>query len=98
MRGSARGDQPDDAQDQSAHDEIAADAGLSVAAEEYPVRKNDRALARALERSDEMEEEGVVAVLRGRDPVLEAAALVVVWIEAVRPRLGRERGIWRRRS
>ena len=40
-----------------------------------------------------MEEKSVVAVLRRRDAILEALELVVCGIEAVAPRLGRERRI-----
>jgi len=73
--------------DQAAPDQVAADGCFAVAPEEHPVRENDRAPAGALERGDEMEEEGVVAVLRRWDAVLEAAKRVVRGIEAVRPGL-----------
>ena len=86
--------QPDDALDEPAADEVAADVGLAVAAEEHAVGQDDGALAAAgLERLDEVQEEGVVAVSGGRDAVLETPELVVGGVEAVGPRLGRERRI-----
>ncbi len=85
--------QADDPLDEPVPDEIAADVGLLVAAEEHPVREDDRALSGALERRDQVEEERIIAVLRRRDAVLEAPELVVCWIEAVRPGLGGKRGI-----
>ena len=47
---------------------FAADGGLGVAAEEHAVGEDDGAPAGALERVDDVEEEGVVAVLRRAGP------------------------------
>ena len=58
-----------------------------------PCGQDDRALARALERLDQVQQEGVVAVLGRRDAVLEAAELVVGRVEAAGPGLGGERRI-----
>jgi hypothetical protein len=58
----------------------------SVAAEQHAVGQDDRALAGALERLDQVQQEGVVAVLGRRDAVLEAAELVVGRVEAAGPR------------
>ena len=49
--------------------------------------------ARALEAGEDVEQEGVVAVLLGRDAELEAMELVSLRVEAVAPRLGGERWI-----
>ena len=84
------GRQADDALDVAAPDDLAADGRLGAAPEEDAVRKNDRAFARALQAGEDVEEEGVVAVFRGRDAVVEAAELVFGGIEAVAPRLGGE--------
>ena len=85
--------QADDALDVAAPDDLAADVGLGAAAEQHAVRQDDRALAGALEAGEDVEQKGVVAVLRRRDAELEALELVVGRVEAVAPRLGRERRI-----
>ena len=84
------GGQTDDPLDEAAPDQLAADAGLAGAAEQHAVGQDDGAPTGALERGDEMQQEGVVAVLRRRDAVVEAPEGVVRGVEAVRPRLGRE--------
>jgi len=82
--------QPDDALDEPAPDKVAADVGLPVAAEQHAMRQDDRALARRLQGLDQVQQEGVVAVLRRRHTVLEAPELVVLWVQSVGPGLGRE--------
>jgi len=57
------------------------------------VGQNDRALALALERLDEVQQKGVIAVLGGRDAVLETVELVVGGVEPVRPGFGGKRRI-----
>ena len=57
------------------------------------MRQNDRAFAGALERGEDVQQEGVVAVLLRRDAELEAAVLVIGRVEAVAPGLGGERRI-----
>ena len=64
--------------------------GLGVAAEQHAVRQDDRRLAGALERLEDVQQEGVVAVLLGRRAELEAAVVV---LQPVAPRLDRERRI-----
>ena len=64
--------QADDALDVAAPDDLPADVGLGVAAEEHAMRENDRAFARALEAGEDVQQKGVVAVLRGRNAELEA--------------------------
>ena len=66
------GRQADDALDVAAPDDLAADGRLGAAPEEHAVRENDRAFARALQGGEDVQQEGVVAVLRGRDAVVEA--------------------------
>ena len=56
------------------------------------MRKNDRAFAVALERGEDMQQEGVVAIFLRRDAEGEAVVKVVSRVEAIAPRLGRE---WR---
>ncbi|KAF5035102.1 hypothetical protein DSECCO2_589160 [anaerobic digester metagenome] len=71
-------------------DEVPADIGLLIAAEEHPVREDDRALPGALERRDQVEEKRIIAVLRRRDAILKAFELVVLRVEPVRPGFGGE--------
>ena len=92
------GRQADDALDVAAADDVLADVGLGAAAEQHAVGQNDRAFAGALERSEDVQQEGIVAVLRRRDAELEAAVLVVGRVEAVAPRLEWRTADWRRRS
>jgi len=87
------GRQADDAFDLTAADDFAADVGFRVAAKQDTVRENDRPFAGALERSQQVEEEGVVAVLGGRDAEGETAVQVIGRVETVAPRLGGERRI-----
>ena len=87
------GGQADEALEQAAPDELAADSGLLVATKQDAVGQDDRALAGALERGDEMEEEGVIAVLGRGDTVLEALVGVVGRIKTAGPGFGREGGI-----
>ena len=54
------------------------------------MRQDDRRLAGALERLEDVQQEGVVAVLLRRPAELEAAVLV---LQAVAPRLDRERRV-----
>ena len=82
------GGQADDALDVALADEVAADVGLGIAAEQHAVRQNARALAGALERADDVQEVGVVALLAGRRAEgLEALVGVVERIEAGAPAL-----------
>ena len=82
------GGQADDALDVALADEVAADVGLGVAAEQHAVRKDARAFAGALERADDVQQVGVVALLGGRHAEgLEALVGVVERIEAGAPAL-----------
>ena len=60
------GGQADDALDVALADEVAADVGLGIAAEQDAVRQDARALPGALERADDMQQVGVVALLARR--------------------------------
>ena len=55
--------QADDALEVAALDELLADDGLSIAAEENAVRQNARAFAGALQRAEDVQQVGVVALL-----------------------------------
>ena len=80
------GRQADDALDQPAADQVAADVGFLVAAEEDAVGQDDGRLARALERLDQVQHEGVVAVLgRGHAEAVEAPEFVVFRVDAAGP-------------
>ena len=71
------GRQSDDALDVALPDDALADRRLGAAPEQYAVGVNHRALAGALEAREDVQQEGVVAVLLGRDAVLEAAIEIV---------------------
>ena len=72
------GGQADDALDVALADQVLADVGLGVAPEEHAVRQDARALAGALERADDVQQIGVIALLGGRHAeVLEALVGVV---------------------
>ena len=60
------GGQTDDALDVALADEVAADLRFGIAAEEHAMRQDARAFARALERADDMQQVGVIALLGGR--------------------------------
>jgi hypothetical protein len=62
------GGQADDALDVALADQVAADVGLGVAPEQHAVRQDAGALAGALERADDVQQVGVVALLGGRVP------------------------------
>ncbi len=82
------GGQADDALDVALAHQGAADVGLGVAAEQHAVRQDAGALAGALERADDVQQVGVVALLGGRRAEgLEALVGVVERIEAGAPAL-----------
>ena len=86
--------QADDALDVALAHERAADVGLGVAAEQHAVRQNARAFAGALERADDVQQVGVVALPGGRRAErLEAIVGIVQRIDAVAPALVGERRI-----
>jgi hypothetical protein len=59
------GGHADDALDIAPADEISADVGLGIAPEQDSMRQDARALAGALERTDDVQEVGVVALVVG---------------------------------
>ena len=60
------GGQADDALEVAGADELLADDGLGIAAEEDAVRQDAGGFARALHRADDVQQVGVVALLRRR--------------------------------
>ncbi len=70
------GGQADDALEVAASGRVAADDGLGIAAEEDAVRENARAFARALQRAEDVQQVGVVALLLGRHAPGEALEAV----------------------
>ena len=88
------GGQADDALDVSLADQVAADVGLGIAAKQHAVRQDARAFAGALERADDVQQVGVVALLGGRRAEgLEALVRVVERIDAGAPAFVGERRI-----
>jgi len=77
--------QADDSLDQAALDEVPPNVRIFVAAEENPVGKNDRGLARTLQRPDDVKQERVVAVLWRGNAVFEPFEFVLGRVEAVGP-------------
>ena len=69
--------QSDDALDVALPDDTLADRRLGAAPEQHAVGVNHRALADAREAREDVQQEGVVAVLLGRYTVLEAAIEIV---------------------
>ena len=93
------GRQADDALDVALADQVAADVRLGVAAEQHAVRQDAGALAGALERADDVQQVGVVALLGGRRA--EGLEALVADRAAGRGRCSsacRRRADWRRRS
>ena len=82
----------------AAHEQVLDDVSFGVATEQYAVRQNDSAFAGALERLDDVEQEGVVAVLGRRHAKLKAVELVVLRIESVAPGFDMRMVDWRQRS
>ena len=87
------GGQADDGLDVALANEIAADVGLGIAPEEDAVGQNASALAGALERADDVQQVGVVALLGGRRAEgLETVVRIVLQVDAGAPALVRK---WR---
>ena len=87
------GRQADDAFDIALLDDAGADVRLRATSEQHAVRQNHCRLAGALEALEHVQQKGVVAVLVGRNAVLEASIQVVGCIEAAGPVLVGERWI-----
>ena len=82
------GGQADDALDVALADQGAADVGLGIAPEEHAVRQDARPFAGALQRADDVQQVGVVALLGGRHAEgLEAFVGIVGRVEAGAPAL-----------
>ena len=82
------GRQADDALEVPLAHPRAADVGLGITAHQHAVRQDARALAGALERADEVQQGGIVALPGGRRAEgLEALEGVVQRIDAVTPAL-----------
>ena len=87
------GGQADDALEDAGADELSADDAFRAAAEEHAVGQDAGAFARALERADDVQQVGVVALLGGRLAPDEALEGVVRRREAGGPGLVGERRI-----
>ena len=88
------GGQADDAFDDATLDEVFADDGLGVSAEQHAVGKDAGSLAGALERADDVEEIGVAALLVGWHAVAgETLEGVVLGIKAGGPAFVGERRV-----
>ena len=88
------GRKPDDTLDITAVDDILAYLALGIATEEHTVRQDARALAITLQRTDDVEQEGVIAVLLWRyadaagddrriSVIVDAAAITPTTIDVV---------------
>src|SRR5690606_36004470 len=78
--------QADDALDVALADQVATDIGLGMPSEQYPMRQNACPFARALERADDMQQIGIVALLAGwRAERLEAVIGIVERVDAGAP-------------
>ena len=85
--------QADDALEVAGADELLADDGLGIAAEEHAVRQDAGAFAGALHRADDVQQVGVVALLRRRHAPGEALEGILRGREAGGPGLVGERRI-----
>jgi hypothetical protein len=66
-------------------DQVAPDCGLSATTKQHTMRQDARAFAGALERAEDMQKVGVIALLAGRDAVGETLPGVALGIEASAP-------------
>ena len=88
------GRQSDNAFDESALDKLRADVLLCVASEQDPVRQDDGSLSVCLERCEDVKQEGVVAIFLWRhSKARKPTELVVFWVNAIGPVLGRKRRV-----
>src|SRR5690606_35514326 len=88
------GRQADDPLDEPTPDQTAADIRLGVSAEEHAMRKDAGPPAAALQRADDMEQIGIVPLLRrGRAEVHETFVRIMERIDAGAPALVAEGGI-----
>ncbi|MNR51586.1 hypothetical protein D3C85_1712760 [compost metagenome] len=65
-----------------------ANSAFGTATEQYAVGQNHRAFAGVLERGKDVQQEGVVTILLGRDAEGESLKLIFSRIEAVAPGFG----------
>ena len=87
------GGQADDALEIAGANELLADRGLGIAAEENAMGQDAGGFARALHRADDVQQVGVVALLGGRLAPGEALEGVLRWRDAGGPGLVGERRI-----
>ena len=87
------GGQADDGFQVTRADELLADDGLRIAAEEHAVRKNAGAFARAFQRANDVQQECVVALLGRWHSPYESLVGVTLWGQTSSPSLDRERRI-----
>ena len=71
--------QADDGLEVAGADELLANDGLDIAAEEDAMRENARGFAGALHRADDVQQVGVIALLLGRHAPGEALEAVLRW-------------------
>jgi len=80
------GRQTDDAFDVTFSNQVLADVGLGVAPEQYAVRRDASALPCAFQRTDDMQQVGVIALLvRRRTEILVAPVRIVKRVDAGAP-------------
>ena len=82
------GRQSDDSLDEALAHEVAADLGFGVAAKQHAMRQDAGAFALALQRPDDVQQVGKVALLAGRcAKMFEALVRIIGGIEASAPAL-----------
>jgi len=88
------GRQADDAFDVTFSDQVLADVGFGVAPKQYAVRQNASALPGTFQRTDDMQQVGVIALLvRRRAEIMEAPVRIVKRVDAGAPAFVAERRI-----
>lgn len=82
------GRETDDAFDVAFSNQVLADVGLGVAPEQYAVRQDASALPCTFQRTDDMQQVGVIALfVRRRTEILEAPVMIVKRVDAGAPAL-----------
>jgi hypothetical protein len=89
--------QADDALDVALAHQVPPNAGLGIAAKQHPVGQNHRRLARTLQRLEDVQQKGIVAVFIRRCPILKPLELVRLDADPIAPRLVGEGGIRHRK-
>src|SRR5262249_47033201 len=85
--------EPDDSFDIAASNDLTAYNSFSAAAEKHAVRHVYGCFAAALQRSEDVQQKGEVAILSGRNTQFEPMVFVLFRMEPCSPRFERKRRI-----